>query len=57
LDQDPEQLRTDLSTEEVLTIRNFHACPVCEAAVSDRCRDDGVTSAFLHEGRVRAATA
>ncbi|HEV7523328.1 MAG TPA: ATP-dependent DNA helicase [Acidimicrobiia bacterium] len=57
VDQDPEQLRTDLSTEEVLTIRNFHACPVCEAAVSDRCRDDGVTSAFLHEGRVRAATA
>ena len=53
---DPHELRTDLSGEEAITIRNFFPCGVCDAKVTERCRDDGGTSGFLHEARVRAAT-
>ena len=52
---DPRTLRTDLSTTEKLAIRNAVACDVCDAEISERCRDGNGTSAFLHEGRVRLA--
>ena len=54
---EPHEIRTDLPTESALMIRNFFACSVCGAQVSERCRDDGATSAYLHEARVRLATA
>ena len=53
---DPRHLRTDLSSAESVVIRNLVRCDVCDAAVTERCHDVNGTSAFLHEGRVRAAT-
>ena len=55
-DVDPRHLRTDLSSAESVVIRNLVRCDVCDAAVTERCHDVNGTSAFLHEGRVRAAT-
>ena len=52
---DPRTLRTDLSTTENRAIRNAVACGVCDAEISERCRDENGTSAFVHEGRVRSA--
>jgi ATP-dependent DNA helicase DinG len=52
----PDELRTDLTGEEMVTIRTFHSCSVCDAKTTERCRDADGTSAFLHEARVRAAT-
>jgi len=52
---EPAELRVDLSSDEAMTIRTFFACSVCDAKVTERCRDHGATSAFLHEARVRAA--
>jgi ATP-dependent DNA helicase DinG len=53
---DPRQLRTDLSSSESVGIRNLVACPVCAAEIGTRCHDRSGTSAFLHDGRVRAVT-
>ena len=44
-----------ISGEEAMAIRNLFACSVCEAKAGERCRDNGATSAYLHEARVRAA--
>lgn len=49
---DPRALRSDLTTAEAVTIRNTVACRVCDAELTERCRDDRGTSAFLHEARV-----
>jgi ATP-dependent DNA helicase DinG len=54
-DLDPEHMRDDLSLDEVVLVRNLVGCSVCSVAVTERCRDDRGTSAYLHEGRVRAA--
>jgi hypothetical protein len=54
---EPADLRVDLSSDEAMTIRTFFSCSVCDAKVTERCRDNGATSAFLHEARVRAAVA
>jgi ATP-dependent DNA helicase DinG len=51
---DPGHMRDDLSTEEATLVRNLVGCSVCSVAVTERCRDDNGTSAYLHEGRVRA---
>jgi hypothetical protein len=51
---DPRHMRDDLSTEEATLVRNLVGCSVCSVAVTERCRDDSGTSAYLHEGRVRA---
>ena len=54
---DPGELRTDVVGDAAVAIRNFFACPVCEAVATQRCRADGSTSAYLHEGRIRTALA
>ncbi len=54
---EPGELRRDLSGDEAIAIRSFFPCVVCAAEVTQRCRDRGTTSAFLHEARVRAALA
>jgi hypothetical protein len=40
-----------------MLIRNLFPCSVCEAKTTERCRENGSTSAYLHEARVRAAVA
>ncbi len=52
---DPGQLRDDLSVGEATLVRNLVGCSVCSVAVTERCRDERGTSAYLHEARVRAA--
>ena len=52
---DPGELRVDVTGDEAMAIRNLFPCDVCDAKVSERCRDDAGTSAYLHEARVRAA--
>lgn len=51
------ELRTDLTIKETHAVRDAAACEVCGAAAGERCREDGSTSAFVHEARVRAAAA
>jgi hypothetical protein len=53
---DPSELRHDISGDAAIAIRNFFPCSVCDAKVTERCRDNDATSAYLHEARVRAAT-
>lgn len=50
---DPHEMRRDLSTDVTLTVRNLVGCTACGAAVGERCRDDGGTSAYMHQARVR----
>ena len=52
---EPGQLRTDLSGDEAMALRNLFPCSFCAAKASERCRDNGGTSAYLHEARVRSA--
>ncbi len=52
---DPRTLRTDLTTAESTGIRNSVACSVCDAEITERCRNEQGTSAYLHEARVSAA--
>jgi hypothetical protein len=56
-DVDPSALRTDLEIEASFMLRHLVACSVCDAAVGVRCQDETGTSAYVHEARVRAATA
>ncbi len=52
---DTSVMRTDLDTFVTMTVRDLVGCSVCDAKVSERCRDASGTSAYLHEARVRAA--
>jgi len=53
----PAELRIDLTIKETHAARDAAACEVCDVAIGERCRDGDSTSAFVHEARVRAATA
>jgi hypothetical protein len=53
---DPRALRMDVTTPNAVAIRNAVACPVCDAEIGERCFTNNRTSAFLHAGRVQAAT-
>ena len=53
----PSALRRDLEVEASFMLRHLVACTVCDAAVGVRCQDETGTSAYVHEARVRAATA
>jgi ATP-dependent DNA helicase DinG len=53
---DLRKIRSDLSTEETVAIRNTIACTVCAAEITERCRDGHGVTAFVHEARVRAPT-
>jgi hypothetical protein len=56
-DAEPDALRTDLEIEASFMLRHLVACTVCDAALGVRCQDETGTSAYVHEARVRAATA
>jgi len=51
----PDDLRRDISALSMTAIRTWLPCSVCGAELGERCRDDSGTSAYLHDGRVRAA--
>jgi ATP-dependent DNA helicase DinG len=52
---EPHALRSDLSATANKTIRNTAGCPVCDATVTERCRDANGTSAYVHHARVAAS--
>ncbi len=54
---DPRELRTDVVGDVALAVRNLVACTACGAPLGERCREDGSTSAYLHDARVRDAIA
>ncbi len=53
--REPADVRVDLAMRETVRIRNEFACPVCDAAVEERCRSADGTLAFLHHARVAAS--
>jgi ATP-dependent DNA helicase DinG len=54
---EPADVRVDLTMRQTVTIRDATPCPVCGADLSERCRDDNGTLAFLHHARVPDAPA
>jgi hypothetical protein len=52
---EPQALRPDLSATANKTIRNTAGCTVCDATVTERCRDANGTSAYVHHARVAAS--
>jgi ATP-dependent DNA helicase DinG len=57
---DPMRLKAPPPVErtgkDVFTVRDTTACPTCNAAAGERCKDDnGFTMAFLHDARMAAA--
>jgi len=48
-------VREDKQMRENIAIRDDVACPVCGAAIGERCIGENGTLAFLHHGRVIAA--
>src|SRR4029079_12062471 len=54
--REPTDVRDDLTMRDTVAIRDVIACPVCSADLSERCRGDDGTLAFLHHARVEAGS-
>jgi ATP-dependent DNA helicase DinG len=49
---DAADVRDDFAMRDTVAMRNAVACPLCSAAVTERCHGDDGVLAFLHHARV-----